>query len=337
MLNLRRRLLPLFIIPLALFATGTVGYMLIEGWSPVESFYMTAITLTTVGFAEVRPLSNLGRLFTVGLILLGVGTVAYGFSTLGELLLTSGFGERLQKRRVVNMISKLEKHTIVCGYGRVGQNAIHTLRQSGRDVVIIEKQPEVVQDLRQEIETVIEGDATNDEVLQEAGIERASAIVVCTGDDSDNLFVVLSARALNEKLFIIARSDADNESKMQRAGANRVVSPYKIGGRHMANIVIRPHVTDFFDVVTLDGGLELWLEELVIQPTSALVGKTVGEANVRRTTGVMMVAVLRHKMGITLKPDADTLLEAEDELIVLGTREQLAKLEKLTSGRIGHH
>ena len=228
-------------------------------------------------------------------------------------------------------VDKLQDHVIVCGYGRVGRSAVAALAESRRSVVVLEKEPEQVQTALESRLTVVEGDATSDEILRGAGIERAWGLVVCTGDDSVNLFIVLSARALNAGLYVVTRSDADNEQKMVRAGANRVVSPHQIGGKHMANIVTRPHVTDFLDVVTLDGGIELWLEELTIEKGARLDGKTVGGANVRRYTGVTLVAVLRQAGGATITPDANTRLEAGDQLIVLGTREQLAALEKLAS------
>ena len=329
MLSFRRSILPLLLLVIALFVVGTLGYMLIEGWAWSDAFYMTAITLTTVGFGEVRPLSLPGRIFTVLMILSGVGSVAYGFSRLGEYFLTGRVAARLRSRRMMRTIDKLQNHVIVCGYGRVGKSAALTLRDGKRPVVIIDNDLERIEAAQEEGFVVLHADSTRDESLIQAGVERAWGLVVCTGDDSRNLFIVLSTRALNANLYIVARTvDATNEQKMIRAGANRVVSPYQIGGKHMANIVIRPHVTDFLDVVTLEGGLELWLEELIIQPESVLVGETVGEANIRRLTGVTLVALLRH-VGGTVMPDADTVLDAGDELIVLGTREQLTSLEKL--------
>ena len=322
---MNRRVLALLIIPFLLFAFGTVGYMLIESWQFSDAFYMTAITLTTVGFGEVQPLTTGGRIFTVVLLLAGVAFVAYGL----DYLLTANLGATWSKRRMMRIIENLENHVIVCGYGRVGQSAVVSLQSSKREVVIVEKSAEKTAVLEQLGLNYLEGDATKDEVLLQAGIERASGLLVCTGDDARNLFIVLSARALNSNLYIVTRSvDAENERKMRRAGANRVVSPYQIGGQHMANIMVRPHVTDFFDVVTLDGGIELWVEELVITPDSALVGKTVGEANIRQETGVSIIAMLRENHSSI--PKAHTHLQAGDELIVVGTREQLTKLEKLT-------
>ncbi|MCP5095265.1 MAG: potassium channel protein, partial [Chloroflexi bacterium] len=207
-------------------------------------------------------------------------------------------------------IDKLHNHVIVCGYGRVGQSAVASLKNGRKAIVIIDKDPERVEHALAEGVAVVEGDSTNDDILIQAGIERAWGIMVCTGDDSLNLFVVLSARALNANLYIVARTiDAENERKMRRAGANRVVSPYQIGGQHMANIMTRPHVTDFFDVVTLDGGIELWVEELRIEPDSQIVGKTVGESDIRRRTGVSLIALLRHAGGAAVSPDANTLLD----------------------------
>lgn len=328
---MNRRVIALIIIPFLLFTFGTIGYMLIEAWTLIDAFYMTAITLTTVGFSEVRTLSTGGRVFTVALLVAGVAFIAYGL----EYLLTANLGNTWRKRRMMQTIESLENHVILCGYGRVGQSAVASLHNSKRQVIIVEKDAEKVAMLDEMSLTHLEGDATKDEVLLQAGIERAWGVLVCTGDDSRNLFIVLSARALNANLYIVTRSiDAENERKMRRAGANRVVSPYQIGGQHMANIMIRPHVTDFFDVVTLDGGIELWVEELVIGESSALIGKTVGEADIRQETGVTIIAMLREKHSSL--PDAHTRLQAGDELIVLGTREQLTRLEKLTGVELGH-
>lgn len=320
------RILRIIFFIVAVFLVGIFGYMMLEGYTLLEAFYMTAITLTTTGFAEVRPLSTAGRLFTVVLLFLGVGVLAFALSAAVNFLMGS-FSGQLARRRMQRTIDDLSGHIIICGYGRVGSSAAAALRQSGYEIVIIELQ---VSPAASGVEgaLIVEGDATRDEVLRLAGVERAAGLLVSTGDDAVNLFVVLSARALNPNLLIIARSaNMENERKMRQAGANRVVSPHRIGGQHMANIVIRPHVTDFFDVVTLDNGQELWLEELVITPGSVLCGQTIGEADVRRRTGVTIVAVVRQPAGSTITPRAATQLEAGDQLILLGTREQLTAFE----------
>ena len=324
-----RRVWALIVIPFVLFGLGTAGYMWLEGWSFSDAFFMTAITLTTVGFGEVRPLDDNGRLFTTLLILLGAFYLAFGL----EYLLSASIGGDFRRRRLMREINKLKDHVIICGYGRVGASAARSLSDMGqRQVLVLERDEVRIQQALEAGFLVLNGDSTNDETLRGAGIEQAWGLLVCTGDDATNLFVVLSARALNNGLFIIARSTETNAAKMRLAGANRIVSPYQIGGRHMANIAVRPNVADFLDVVTLDGGRELWMEELIIAPNSVLVGQTLAEADIRKRLNVLLIAILRHATGSTVNPTGETRLEAGDEMIVLGTREQLAALAALAGG-----
>ena len=323
----RPRLFVPFLIVVLLLTIGTAGYMIIEGWNWLDALFMTVITFSTVGFGEVEPLSRQGEFFTILLIFLGVAFVAYGV----DYLVSAQLDDLFRRRRDMQKIARYKNHVIVCGYGRVGRSAVASLQESKRDVVVIEKAPDKIELLTQTKITFIEGDATHDDVLEKAGIQHAWGLIVSTRDDSINLFVVLSARALNPELFIVARSvNAENEHKMRLAGANRVVSPHQIGGTHMANIMVRPHVTDFFDVVTLDGGIELWVEELTIKAGSILAGKTVGQVDIRRQTGVTIIAVMQSGQTSAKMPTADTLLSVGDDLIVLGTREQLASMETLT-------
>lgn len=331
-MKLPRIILKLSFLIVAMLAVGTVGYRLIEdGWSWLDALYMVVITMTTVGFGEIHPLSPAGRLFTIGLMLMGISVLAYGLGTIFEYVLTADLAGTIRRRRVSQEIEKLNNHIVICGYGRVGRSSVDSLRESGRKMVVIELKEELAQVAREDGILVVEGDATKDEILIQSGIERAWGLIVCTGQDSLNLFIVLSSRSLNKNLYIVARGiDAENEGKMRRAGADRVVSPYQIGGKHMANIIIRPHVTDFFDVVTLEGGIELWIEELKIEEGSPLIDQTVGQADVRKQTGVTLVALIPAEGGDALIPHAQTVLNVQDELIVLGTREQLAKLENLT-------
>jgi voltage-gated potassium channel len=323
---------PVLIISMAftLLIVGTAGYRLIEGWSWLDAFYMTVIGLSTVGFGEVRPLTQAGRLFTSALLIANIFVIAYGV----EAIISARVGGQIFRRRqMMRQVKRMENHVIVCGYGRVGESSVSSLVGSKRDIVVIEKEPEIVAVLESDGCLVVQGDATQDEVLQRAGVERAWGLIVCTGEDSVNLFIVLSARALNKSLFIVARSiNEENERKMRLAGADRVVSPYQIGGRHMANIAIRPHVTDFFDVVTLDDGVELWVEELAIHENSSLIGKTVGEVDIRRQTGVTIIAIYDHMDGRATLPRARTILNAGNQMVVLGTRQQLAQLQALAEG-----
>jgi voltage-gated potassium channel len=330
MLSLRRRLLLVLLVIGAILVVGTAWYASVEQWSLVDSLYMTVITLSTVGFGELRPLSSASRLFTIALIVVGVGTVAYGLGSFGEYLVTRGVVERLRHRRLAQKIRKMSAHTIICGAGRVGRTAAETLLEMRRQFVVVESDADVAAELVELGWVVFHGDATRDEVLEDAGIQTAASILVCTGDDSDNLFIVLSARALNQGLFIVARSvEGANEAKMKRAGADRVISPYQIGGRHMATVATRPIVAQFLDVVTLDSGLELWLEEVTIAPGSALVGRTVVETDLRRQTGVILVALSRGEERKMITPDESTRLAAGDELIILGTRQQLLALDAM--------
>lgn len=339
MRSLRQQLLIILGLLLLVVVIGTVGFMLIEQWPAIDALYMTMITLSTVGFGEIQPLSDVGRLFTILLIILGVGVFAFAFSSVAENVLTARLGRRWTRRRALRQIEKLRDHVIVCGYGRVGRSAVAALLETKKPVVVIEMEEEVLQELEENADFVfLEGDATKDETLKQAGIDQAMGLIVCSGSDADNLFIVLSARSLNPDLYIVARSiEAANEAKMKRAGADRVVSPYQIGGRQMANIVARPHVTEFLDVVAFDSGLELWLEELIIGPESPLAGQTVIEADIRRQTGVTLVALLRSPNHAPLTPDESTRFEIGDELIVLGTRDQLIKLERMAGRPVGHH
>jgi voltage-gated potassium channel len=336
MVGLKRALVTIISMMVAVLIFGTLGYVIIERWSVLDSIYMASITLTTVGFGEIHPLSDAGRIFTIVLIFLGLITIAFGLSSLGEYLVSSDLGPRLRRRRNERMITKMRDHVIVCGYGRVGRSAVGSLMESRKDVVIIDKDATITDEVRLIGLQVVHGDATSDDILRKAGIERADSLMICGGSDADNLFIVLSSRTMNPDLTIVARSvDPENESKMVRAGANRVISPYRIGGRFMASVLIRPGVTDFFQQVTLESGLELWLEEMVIGRDSNLDGQTVFEADIRRATGVTMVGLLRHSSGETLIPDASTSIEVGDVMIVIGTREQLAKLQQLAESPKG--
>lgn len=330
MSDFRRRAALLLGAIFLIVAGGTIWYSVVEEWSVLDSLYMTVITLTTVGFGEVEPLSRESRIFTVVLILLGVGIVAYGLSSLAQYLVTSGFVERVRREALLRTIGTMENHIIICGAGNVGRTAAESLHDIGREFIVVDSNLETVQALRDDGWTALEGDATRDEILLEAGVERAAGLIVCTSSDADNMFIILAARELNEDLLIVSRSvGAASEAKMRRAGANRVISPQKMGGRQLANMIVRPNVAEFMDHVTLDSGLELWLEEVAIDKKSPIVGSSVVEANIRERTGATLVALLRGEDGVATMPSEETRLESGDRLIVLGTEEQLGKLAEL--------
>ena len=316
---------------LAVFLIGVVGYVVIEKWSFLDAVYMTIITVSTIGYGETHPLSDGGRIFTIIYVLICVSTIAYTFSALIETVFSAEFVHQLRKQQMNKALEQLDNHIIVCGYGRVGYNAVEILRREHHGkIAIIEREVEVAQRIREQGLIVLQGDATTDEMLRQAKIERAWGLIVATSNDATNLFIVLSARSLNPSLTIVARASyAENESKMLRAGANRVIFPYHIGGQRMAHSLLHPQLTEFLDVLTLDSGLELWLEDIVVQESSALAGRTLEDADIRRRTGVTLLAVISGNQIVT--PQPSTYFKAQDHLIVLGTREQLKTLVKMVS------
>jgi voltage-gated potassium channel len=310
---------------------GVVGFMAIEGWSVTESIYMTVITLSTVGFSEVRPLSPAGRLFTSGLIVAGVATVTSFFAALAHYIVGGELTGSIRRTRMLSRIQDLDGHFIVCGFGRVGQQVVLDLLDRGRACVVIESRADALAALPS-ASLCVEGDASDDAVLREAGIERAAGLVAATGDDATNLFITLTARTLRSQLPIVARANQPaSESKMRRAGATHVLSPYTISGRRIAAQLLSPAVTDFLDVIMRSGGLELVLEEYRVQAQSDLNGKTVAEAEVRKRTGANVLAIRRHdREAIVTNPPADMRFEPGDVLIALGTVAQLDTLSRLT-------
>jgi voltage-gated potassium channel len=332
MVTLRSRILTIIGLLVVVFIIGTAGYMLIEGWAFWDALYMTAITLTTVGYNEVQPLTFNGRIFTVGLLFLGVLVVAMCINIMGQFLLNPAGLRQWRKRRHMQKIANMKDHVIICGAGRVGQSAAQTLSELGHPFVIVDTSKKALDKAAEGGWPGFEGDATRDETLLIAGIKQARGVLVCTGNDAANLFISLTARTIRPDIYIVARSvDNVNEAKMKRVGADKVISPYAAGGRQMANIALRPHVAEFMEVVNFGAEMEMWLEDVRLAPGSSLVGMTVVETDVRRRTGAVLVALLRGEARLALIPDETTHLMAGDELIALGTREQLARLEALAS------
>ena len=303
---------------------GTAGYVLLEGWTIVEALYMTAITITTVGFMEVRPLSDLGRLFTIGVIFLGVGTVAYALGSLVEYAVATQLPDTLARRRRRRMLERMSDHYIICGFGRVGRQIAEEFSNLGAPFVVLDAEPKAIDACISEGYVCVQGDATADAALIEAGIGRAKGLLTALDSDAENMYVVLSARELRPDLFIVARADLDaSEPKMRRAGANRVISPYALGGRRMAALATRPNVVQFLDVVTHSQDLELWLEEVVVEPSSPLAGLTLQEAQVRQQTGALVLAVFEPDGKMVPNPPPDMRLAVGARAIALGTRAQL--------------
>lgn len=308
---------------------GTGGYVAF-GFPVLDAMYQTVTTVTTVGFREVHPLSTGGRVFTMALILGGVGTALYSFTLVLEAVVEGQIQEVLGRRRMDRQIARMSGHVIVCGFGRVGRNLAHYVAGAGRDIVVIEQDPVRAAAAEGSVH-VVRGDATSDEVLKEAGIERAGVFVTALNTDADNLFVTLTARSLRKDLFIVARARAEtSEAKLTQAGADRVVNPQGIGGARMAAFVLQPHVAEFLDVVMHDGSLEFRLEEVALPEGSPLAGKSLREAHIRDSTGALILALLESSGEFIMNPPPETVLCAGQILISIGTETQLKALAAAT-------
>lgn len=309
---------------------GTIGYILIEDWNAIDAFYMTVITLTTVGFGEVFILSAEGRIFTIILIMVGIGLITYGLSSAIEYVATGEVLRQLEERRTEEKLSAMKEHFIVVGFGRVGREVASAFAAEKIAFVIIDVRDEMIEQATERGYVCVCGSGTEDDTLREAGIERARGLVACAGSDATNVYAVLTARGLNEKLLIIARAiDDSSESKMIRAGANRVISPYALSGRRMANLAMRPHVVDFLDITSESSMLEQALEEVVVEEGSIIVNQTIGQVDLRRRTGANILALYLPNGEWLSNPTTATLLEPGTRLILLGNRDQLAVTEAL--------
>lgn len=328
--SLRIRLTYSAFIAIALFCIGVIGYHLLEGFSWPEALYMTVITLSTVGFGEVRPLSAQGRVFTAIIIVMGVITIAVFFGTLTEYIVAGELTGLIKKRHLMNKLNKLKNHYIVCGLGRVGEQVALELQNLGLPCVVIDQNKAAIQRCEQKEILFIEGDATEDETLRQAGIESAQGLVAVLNSDADNVFVVLSARSLNPDLTIVGRSTGiEAENKLRMAGADRVVSPYNMAGYRIVNQLTRPHVTYFLDIAMRSKGLNLWLDEIKISTSSSLVNQSMGEADIRSRTGANILSILRGEDHRVLDWAPNLRFEAEDMLIVVGNPDELKALALL--------
>ena len=322
---LRRLWLGLGLLGL-IVVVGTAGYMVL-GFSFLDALYQLITTITTVGFREVEPLSSAGKVYTLVVILVGVGTALYTFSVLIEALIEGEIGSAFGRRRMERTINEMSGHVIICGWGRVGRALAQYITGAGQDVVVIDKDSERLERCPYPI---VHGDATDDDTLRAAGIGRARVLAAGLTTDADNLYVTISGRALNPDLFIIARARIESsEDKLARAGANRVVNPQSIGGARMAAFALQPHVAEFLDVVMHDGSLEFRLEELVVPFGSSIEGKSLRDAHLRDRTGALVLAMRDDTSGkFVTNPDPETVICAGQILIAIGTSAQLASLQE---------
>jgi voltage-gated potassium channel len=291
---------------------------------------MTVVTLSTVGFGEVYPLSPIGKIFTMILVIFGVAGAGYTISIIGQMIVKGEIRKLLGRRKMQKGLKELEDHYIVCGFGRVGRRIAQELCARKVPFVVIDNDPAKTEQSEKDCFLFVQGDATNDQTLLDAGIERAKGLITALVNEADNVFIVLSARQLNPKLFITARVESDEaEKKLLRAGADKVVSPHKIGGIRMALTAIRPNLVDFMSVVTFDQDTDLTIEEIQIKPDSPLIQSTLRDCAIRKEFGIMVVGIKKVGKEVFLNPSPETKIEAGDILIVIGKKEKLDKLETM--------
>ena len=311
---------------------GVVGYMLIENYRLLDAFYMTVITVATVGFEEVHTLSDNGKLFTSFLIITSFGTFAYALTSLSKYVFDGEFNKYFKNYKVSSAIDKLENHVIICGFGRNGKQAAHVLKKHNTRFVVIEEKKDVVSEINHKYsDLIVEGNATLDEVLLKAGVTRARALITTLPFDADNLFIVLSARALNPKLTIISRASEDNtDKKLKVAGANNVIMPDRLGGAHMASLVMKPDVMEFVDYITGQGNDNIRLEEITFASLSEKYqNKTIRDLEIRNKSGANIIGFKTAEGDYIINPSPDTVIIPNVKLFVLGTAEQIIKLKEL--------
>ena len=321
------------VILVLILLTGTFGYMVIEGWNLLDAFYMTVITVTTVGYGEIRTVSDIGRLFTVVIIFLGMGVMAYTLGMVAQTMVEFRLSSILGRKKFGRKLKSMKNHYIICGYGRLGAIIVSELRNQNIPLVVIDHDPAARETLADLGITFLIDDATNEDILLEAGIEKAKGLVAVVLSDADNLFITMSARGLNRDLFILARADKEQtRKKLLRAGASRVVLPYLIGGLKMAHTIIKPAVTDFLELTMHDKNIELQLEELPVGEHSRLNGITLVNSGIRKDMNVIILAVKKKNGDMSFNPSFSTLIEAGETLIALGPRNDLDRLAPILSG-----
>ncbi|MGJ3238749.1 MAG: potassium channel family protein [Anaerolineae bacterium] len=325
-----RRLILSLVSLLVLNIVGTIAYMVIEGWDVIDAFYMTVITIGTVGFGEVRTLSPAGRVFTVILIYLGIGTATTALTNAAALAVGPLLWESLKLRRMRNMIDQLNDHYIVCGYGRMGRQIIRDLQAREEPFVLVDMNESLTAPLLEEGIPFIVGDATDDDVLYAAGLRRAKGLVASLSSDAANIMTVLTARELNSRLFIVARVvRSDSESKLQRAGANRVVNPYQIGGHRIALSLLRPAVHDFLDHIFHFGDTRnIDIGQVVVLAHSDLDGKTIATSGLRDKYNVSILGIREPTGKLEITPNPNTQLRPNSQLIVIGPPASIYELER---------
>ena len=326
-----RRLLLHALIFLLIVLGGCIGYLLIEGspWTLLDALYQTMITLTTVGFQEVHPLSSPGRIFTMLLILSGMGFIFYFLFRVTEVVVEGTVKDLFGRRKMEKKISHLQRHYIICGYGRIGRTVAQLLQEKPMAVVVVDKNPEYIPEFQGKGIFYVMGEATDEESLLKAGIDRAQGLIAAVSSDADNVYITLTARGLNPKLFILARAAEEAAArKMIRAGADKVVSPYEIGARRMANTILRPTVIDFIELAMHTQNLDLQLEEITIQDGARIQNVSLMDSAIRRDYNLIVVAIKKKSGEMLFNPAPQAKIYVGDTLVLLGDRGNLTLLEK---------
>jgi voltage-gated potassium channel len=317
-------------LPVLVIVGGTVGYMIVEGWGFLDAFYMTVLTISTVGYGEVHPLSVTGKFLSILIILLGVGSVGFAVGTASRLMLENRI-KAVLGRRFMKSIQKLRNHYIICGFGRMGRIICEELTDKGIPLVVLENDDEVLEEIDRLGYAYLKADATSDEELVAAGIDRAAGLVSVVTDDAQNVFIVLTARGLNPKLRIVARSATEETiKKLVRAGANKVISPYFLGGHRIAQAIMRPTVLDFLENIIQNKELDLALDEIHIASGSKLVGTTLATSGLRRDYNIIILAIKSVTGSMDFNPPFNTEIKAGDTLVILARGADLEKLNVIT-------
>ena len=325
-----------FGILLVVLSFGTAGYMLIEKWSLLDSLYMTVITITTVGYREMGPMSPAGMIFTIFVVFSGMGLIIYILGAVAQAMVEFQLGSVLGRRKLLSKIRSMKNHYIICGFGRIGKIICRELKANHIPMVVIDNGPSLEQVMEPEETPVIHGDATSEDILLEAGIEKARGLVSVVRSDSDNVFITMSARGLNPNLFILSRAEEEHtEKKLMRAGANRVVMPYHIGGQKMAHAIIKPVVSDFLEFTVHNRKIGLEMGEVVVSGKSPLNGIKLADSGIRQQMDVIIIAVQKKDGEMKFNPSSQTQIEEGDTLIALGESEDISRLANILSGESG--
>ena len=318
------------VIIIGIVAFGTFAYVYLDQMPLFDTFYMTIITISTVGFSEIHPLSNGGRIITMLIIIASISIGGYSLAVVVRVFIEGELKKSFERRKMEKQINDLKNHFIICGFGRIGRIICSELREEDIEFVVIEHDDNAIRDLESKKYLYLQQDATSEESLLKAGILTARGLVTAVRSDANNVFITLTAKGLRPDIFVLSRtSDVKNEDKLKRAGATRVVSPYYLGGRRMAQVLKRPTVVDFIDVATMGNKLGLIIEEVIVMPGASLVGKNLIESRLRQDFGVIIVAIKRPSEAMIFNPMPSEPLEANDVLVVLGKHEDVGRMNRI--------